>query len=57
MYKQRNMNMNEYKHDARHFVETFPFNPLAGPIFHTAIQSALSSNHILLTYIALYCTL
>ena len=31
---------------------TLSFYPLAGPIFHTVIQIALSSNHILLIYIA-----
>ena len=40
--------------DPRRLFETFSFHPLAGPVFHTDIQIILSSNHILLTYIAYF---
>ena len=34
-----------------HLFKTFSLHPLAGPMFHTAIQIALSFKHILLVYI------
>ena len=36
---------------SRHLFETFSLQSLAGPIFHTAMQIALSSNHSLLVCI------
>ena len=36
---------------SRHLFETFSLHSLAGPILHTAMQIALSSNHILLVCI------
>ena len=38
--------------DSRHLLVTFSCYPLAGPIFHASKEIALSSNHILLVYIA-----